>query len=126
MHLAARHQEGNDDVPDPHRGEVWLGSLNPTLGREQAGKRPLLVISDDLFNASRADLVIVIPLTSQQKNIPYHIPVSSPEGGLKVPSYIKCEDVRSISKQRLEHHLGTVSASTLALVEDRLRLLMKL
>ena len=86
----------------------------------------MLVVSDDAFNAGRSGLVIVVPLTSHFKNIPYHVAVEPPEGGLKLTSYIKCEDVRSIARERLEVSWGAVSAETLAAVEDRLRLLMRL
>ena len=119
-------RERKENVPEPRRGEIWLGNLNPATGHEQSGKRPLLIVSDDRFNASRAGLVIVVPLTSQYKKIPYHVPVIPPEGGLKVESYIKCEDMRSIAKERLEVSWGSVSSSTLTEVEDRLRLLMGL
>ncbi len=113
-------------MADPHRGEIWLGNLDPARGREQAGKRLMLILSDDRFNAGRSGLVIVVPLTSHFKRIPYHVAVSPPEAGLKVESYIKCENVRSIARERLETCWGTVSAETLAEVEDRLRLLMGL
>src|SRR5438128_11466126 len=48
----------------PIRGEVWLIDLNPVRGHEQAGRRPALVVSDDLFNQGPAGLVIVLPITS--------------------------------------------------------------
>jgi mRNA interferase MazF len=113
-------------MPEPRRGEIWLGSLDPVTGHEQSGKRPLLIVSDDRFNSGRSGLVIVVPLTSQNKRIPYHVPVVPPEGGLKTESYIKCEDVRSIAKERLELAWGQIAATTLTEVEDRLRLLMSL
>lgn len=113
-------------MADPRRGEVWLGSLDPVIGHEQAGKRPLLIVSDDYFNAGRAGLVIVVPITSHFKNIPYHVTLSPPEGGLKIMSYVKCEDVRSIARERLEVLWGKVTDEALADVEDRLRLLLNL
>ena len=113
-------------MADPRRGDIWLGSLDPTVGNEQAGKRPLLIVSDDRFNAGRSGLVIVMPITKHFKNIPFHVALNPPEGGLKVPSFIECEDVRSISRERLQFHLGSVYAETLAAVEDRLRLLLTL
>lgn len=108
------------------RGEVWLVNLNPVRGREQAGRRPCLVISVDLFNNGPADLVVALPITSKNKRIPFHVAVDPPEGGLKIRSFIKCEDVRSISTDRLEQLWGRVSQDTLNLVEDRLRILMDL
>jgi mRNA interferase MazF len=113
-------------MPKITRGEIWLADLNPVRGREQAGKRPCLVISVDLFNQGPADLVVVLPVTSKEKRIPFHVNVVPPDGGLKMSSFIKCEDVRSISVDRLEKRYGTVSRETLAAVEDRLRILMGL
>ena len=109
-----------------HRGEVWFVDLNPTKGREQSGRRPCLIISDDRLNRSPADLVIVVPITSKDKRIPSHVEMHPPEGGLTVRSFIKCEDVRSISTERLVTMLGTIKTATLESVADRLRLLLSL
>jgi mRNA interferase MazF len=108
------------------RGEVWLVNLDPTLGREQVGTRPALIVSENLFNQSYADLVIVIPITSKQKNIRSHVLIVRGEGGLTMESYAKCEDVRSISKQRLMKRLGKVTKQTIENVEEKLRFLMAL
>ena len=67
----------------PGRGEVWLTDLNPTRGHEQAGRRPVLVVSDDLFNRGPAGLVIVLPMTSTLRGVPSHVPIDPPEGGLE-------------------------------------------
>jgi mRNA interferase MazF len=109
-----------------HRGEIWFIDLNPTKGREQAGRRPCLIVSDDRLNRSPADLVIAIPITSREKGIPSHVEVNPPEGGLQIRSFIKCEDIRSISTDRLIKLLGAVKISTLGQVEERLRLLLNL
>ena len=108
------------------RGEIWLVGLDPTKGREQAGMRPALVISVDIFNHGAAELVIAIPITSRAKGVPLHIKVDPPEGGLSLTSYVKCEDVRSISTSRLIRKLGTVSTQTIESVEDRLQILLGL
>jgi len=113
-------------VAEPSRGEVWLVDLSPVRGREQAGRRPGLIVSVDAFNRSPAELVVVLPLTSRAKGIPFHVEVRPPEGGLQRPSYIKCEDIRSVSKERLSKHLGRVSRTTMEAVEDRLRILLDL
>ena len=110
----------------PLRGEIWMIDLDPTRGHEQAGKRPALVISDDVFNGGPAGLVIVLPLTSQAKGIRTHVAVQPPEGGIRKPSFIKCEDVRSVAVERLGKRLGTVSPATMDAVEFRLRILLNL
>lgn len=83
---------------EPSRGEIWLVNLDPTRGREQAGSRPALIVSVDQFNHGAAQLVIVCPITSKDKKIPMHVKVFPPEANLETVSFIKCEDVRSISK----------------------------
>ena len=117
-------KSGGDD--GPARGEVWLADLNPTRGHEQAGRRPVLILSEDPFNRSRAGLVIAIPITSTLRPIPLRVRLSPPEGGLKVKSDALCEAVRSLSKERLAFRLGRVTAETMALVEDKLRVLLGL
>ena len=49
----------------PQRGEIWMVDLDPTRGHEQAGMRPALVVSTDIFNASPAEMVTVLPTTSR-------------------------------------------------------------
>lgn len=111
---------------EPSRGEVWLIDLNPTRGREQAGVRPGLVVSTDPFNHGPAGLVVVLPLTTTARGIPLHVPVDRPEGGVRDRSYIKCEDIRSVAKERLREYWGPVSPRTMAALEDRLRILLQL
>src|SRR6266851_3039239 len=103
------------------RGDVWSVNLDPSLGREQAGTRPALVFSVDRFNHGPADLVIVLPITSKNKHQPLHVEVTPPEGGLKLKSFVKCDDIRSISKQRLKQFYGTISTETMAEIENRMR-----
>ena len=111
---------------EPSRGEVWLVDLNPVRGHEQAGHRPSLVVSVDLFNHGPAGLVVAVPLTSKPKGIPFHVEIRPPEGGLRERSWAKCEDVRSLSKDRFVKPWGRTAPATLAAVEDRLRILLGL
>lgn len=113
-------------MAEPSRGEIWLVDLNPVCGHEQAGRRPALVVSVDGFNHGPAGLIIVIPITTKDKGIPLHVGVFPPEGGLNEQSFIKCEDVRLVAKERLVRCLGRVEEGTLVEVEDRLRILLGL
>ena len=110
----------------PGRGEVWMVNLNPTLGLEQAGLRPALVVSADPLNQSAADMAVVIPLTGTIRRLPTYVDVVPPEGGLTKPSVIMVEQVRAISQRRLVRRLGSVERATMAAVEDRLRLVLGL
>src|SRR6266702_5824575 len=115
-------------MADPIRGEIWLADLGTGRGHEQTGQRPVLVVSDDAFNAGPAGLVMTMPLTSRvakSKNIPAHIRIDPPEAGLKTPSVILCDQLRAISKDRLgKAPWGTVLAATLVDVELALRVLL--
>lgn len=108
------------------RGEIWLVDLNPTKGHEQSGIRPGLVISVDQFNDCPAELVVLLPITTKEKRIPFHVRVVPAESGLHEISYIKCEDIRSVAKERLTKRLGCISRDTFGAVEDRLRILLGL
>lgn len=112
--------------PAPARGEVWIADLDPIRGREQAGRRPVLVISETAFNRGPADLVVIVPITSRKRGIPSHVPLAPPEGGLTFESVALCEAVRSIARDRLTRRLGTASPMTMSAVEDVLRVLMGL
>jgi mRNA interferase MazF len=117
-------------MPNPKRGEIWLCDLGATRGHEQGGQRPALVLSDDAFNSGLSGLVMVIPLTSRihkSKSIPAHVRVDPPEGGLKTPSAILCDQLRTISKDRLgTTSWGAVSSTTLDEVERAIRMLLAL
>ena len=117
-------------MPDPYRGEIWLTDLGAGRGHEQSGQRPALVVSDDAFNSGLAGLVMVVPLTSKiakSRNIPAHIPIMPSEGGIKTASALLCDQLRTISKDRLgKKPWGSVLPATMANVDQVLRLLLRL
>ena len=110
----------------PKRGEVWWVVLDPTRGREQAGRRPAMVVSADILNASAAGIVSILPITSRDRGIRSHVPVEPPEAGLALRSWIMCEQVRTVARERLLGRMGAVTPRTLAAVSDRLRVLLEL
>jgi mRNA interferase MazF len=112
--------------PAPARGDDWLVDFDPTRGHEQARKRPALILSTDGLNRSAAGVVIVLPLTSKAKHIRSHVRVDPTDAGLKSSSFIKCEDLRSVSTTRLARRWGRVSPTTLRAVEQMVRILLEL
>jgi mRNA interferase MazF len=110
----------------PARGEIWSAQLDPVLGHEQGGTRPCLVLSVNRFNQGKADLVVVLPVTSRFKGIASHVRIPAGEAELNADSYIKCEEVRCISKQRLTRRWGAVEASTMHSVEQFVRAILGL
>ena len=85
-----------------------------------------MIISVDKFNQGPADLVIVIPITKTNRNIPSHVFVPQGEAGLDVDSYTKVEDIRSISKERLVRYRGDLTYPRIESVQQILRVLLKL
>ena len=109
------------------RRQIWLARLpEETVGREQTGTRPVLIISNTDFNNSGAGLVIAVPLTRSDRKISSHVPVRRPEGGLKDDSFIMCEQVRNISNKRLVEPWGSVSEEIMSRVEEIISVLLDL
>jgi mRNA interferase MazF len=101
-------------------------NLAPTAGHEQAGRRPAVIISEDVFNSGPADLVILLPITSTLRPIPSQVRLSPPDGGLDRDSAVLCEAIRSVSHRRLVRRLGAVPPVRIHLIEDTLRILLRL
>lgn len=93
------------------------------MGHEQGYRRPALVVSPDQFNHGPAGLVIVVPLTTAARGVALHVAIEAPEGGLRERSFAMCEQVRSLSRERLVDVWGRVRPATLREVAMRLRLL---
>ena len=102
---------------EPRAGEIWQVDFDPRVGREQGGIRPALVISNDAFNAIKNGLHIIVPLTRIDRDLPYHVRIEPPEGGLTSVSLIMCEQERSQSVDRFLRKQGTVSPETLQTVQ---------
>ena len=83
-------------------------------------------VSEDLFNRGPAGLVIVLPMTSTVRDVPSHVPISPPEAGVRSRTAILCDAVRPVSVERLVVRWGAVGPRTMAEVEDRLRILLRL
>ena len=113
-------------MANPIRGEIWLADLGATRGHEQAGRRPVLVFSVDPFNSGPAGLVIVLPLTSTIRQVPAHVLDQPPEGGLRRPSVILSDAIRSVTKDCLVSRWGAISPTTMARAESAVRALLGL
>lgn len=105
---------------------MWLVDFGEPVGREQSGRRPAVVVSADPLNESRAGVVIVVPTTTTPRGLPSHVEIDPVSSGLDEVSYAKCEDVKSISEQRVIARLGTVSDTVLFEISRVLRFLLHL
>ena len=95
------------------QGEIWDADLNPTRGSEQAGFRPVVVISGNLLNR-HLPLVIIMPLTTRIKNYKGNpILIPNEANGLKNTSEVLVFHIRSISRDRLVRKLGEMQQAEL-------------
>jgi mRNA interferase MazF len=100
------------------RGEIRWADLNPVRGHEQAGQRPVLVLSHDVFN-ERSGTVIAVALTSQEPRAGYPLTLEL-TGKLPKRSWVKISQIRTLSTERIGKRLGRASDEELARVLDGL------
>lgn len=110
----------------PRRGDIWLIDFGEPVGREQAGRRPAVVMSADPLNNSRAGVVIVVPTTTAHRDLPSHVELDPNGSGLEEVSYAKCEDVKSVAERRLIARLGTTNEQATFQIARALRFLLDL
>ncbi len=109
------------------RGELWLVDFGEPVGREQSGRRPAVVVSANALNDGPAGVVIVVPLTTAYRGLPSHVEIDGDRAsGLDAISYAKCEDVKSVSEQRLIARLGVANDQAMFAVGRALRFLIDL
>ena len=101
------------------RGEVRWADLNPVRGHEQAGRRPVLVLSHDVFN-ERSGTVIAVAMTSQEPRAGFPLTLESRAAGLAKHSWIKISQIRTLSIDRIGRRLARASEEELARVVDGL------
>ena len=95
------------------RGEIRWADLNPTRGREQAGQRPVLILSQDVFN-DRSGTVIAVALTSQPQRAGFPLTLELQAKGLPKKSWVKISQIRTLAVERIGSRLGKVSPEELA------------
>ena len=95
------------------RGDVFLVNLDPIIGSEVGKTRPAVVLQNDLANRS-SPTVTVIPLSSNVDRVfPFQVRIPAGEGGLERESKALCEQIRTLSRDRLLQHLGALSPERL-------------
>ncbi|MFI5384558.1 MAG: type II toxin-antitoxin system PemK/MazF family toxin [Fimbriimonadales bacterium] len=108
---------------NPRRGELYWVSWNPARGNEQAGVRPALIVSTDAANQNpNYGNVIVAALTTRIRQTPTHVAVGpSPDSGLQQESEVMCEQIMTISKERLGQRIGQLNQGQLASVDGSVK-----
>ncbi|MGH2412448.1 MAG: type II toxin-antitoxin system PemK/MazF family toxin, partial [Microcystaceae cyanobacterium] len=106
------------------RGQIYFVNLNPVQGREQAGKRPVLVLS--INNINQSPLVVTVVVGTKGENVrrdfPTNVRVSSEEGGLPIETVFLCFQIRSLDKTRCpEQPSGKLSETKMLEIEATIR-----
>jgi mRNA interferase MazF len=112
--------------PEPRRGEIYEAELDPVEGHEQAGRRPLLIISIEAMNKSAAGLVIGMPMTTTDRGNPMHVRIEPTESGMTRIGFVMPEMVRSVSSGRLRRRVGFARPKTVDTAARRAGLLIGL
>ena len=107
-------------------GDIWVAQLDPTVGHEQGGRRPVVVVSSDGFHELPINMVVVVPLTSNDRGLITQPRIAGPQANLKRASFARPEDVRSIDAGRLSQRLGSVDATELGEIRKVLRYFLDL
>jgi mRNA interferase MazF len=113
---------------DIFRGELWWVDWSPGRGSEQSGRRPALVVQIGAANENpRYPNVIVVAISTKGRNLPFHIRLEpSAENALEEVSFAKCEQIFTVSKERLERRLGRITASQMEAVGSALKMVLDL
>jgi mRNA interferase MazF len=90
------------------KGDIVLANLDPTQGNEQSGKRPVLLVSNDIFN-EKSGTVIAVALTSQPQKAGFPLVYQLPDRTLPKKAWVKISQIRTLSVERLEKTIGRVS-----------------
>ena len=101
------------------RGDIYWADLNPTKGHEQAGIRPVVIVSHDVFN-NKSGTVIAMAITSQPPRAGFPLTLELKTGGLPKRSWVKISQVRTISTSRLDNKVGQVDSEELDLIVEGL------
>ena len=106
--------------PAIRRGQIWLVDWSPGRGSEQLGRRPAIVIQTDSANANvRYPNTIVLTLSTKGLNVATHVRLEPDRSnGLKETSWAKCEQILTISKERLATLWGSISAEDMTRIES--------
>ena len=109
------------------RGTLVLVGLDPTVGHEQRGLRPCIVVSNpDVTEDQRYPLLCVVPITGTPGHGALYPELAPGSGGLRKRSWALLDQVRTIDKRRVRRVFGTITADELAAIDDGLELLLGL
>lgn len=99
------------------RGEIYWADLNPVIGSEQGGFRPVLILSHDIFN-EKSGTVIALAITSQPQSAKFPLTLELSKTKLPKKSWVKISQIRTLSTRRIRRKIATVSPEELYMITD--------
>jgi mRNA interferase MazF len=115
-------------LPKPARGDIFSARIDPTQGSEQAGTRPVVVMSRDSINVN-SPVVVVIPLTDAanvKRTYPSHVYLAKNSGGLRMDSVGKTEQIRAVEISRFLGYYGRLEKSALERIDEAIKITLAL
>jgi mRNA interferase MazF len=123
-------QEGQNKIKKEYinmkeikRGQIWYADISGVVGSEQGGKRPVLIIQNNVGN-EKSPTTIIAPITSvhSKAKIPTHIWLAKATSGLSVNSMVLLEQIRTIDKSRLIHYMGEIQKGEQRLIDEAIKI----
>lgn len=113
----------NDTNREIRRGDIYYAGLDPAVGSEQGGMRPVLVLQNNVGNRY-SPTVIVAAITSRtaKHRLPTHVPLGGMVSGLHRDSAVLLEQVRTIDRSRLREYIGTLGAADMEAVDTAIQI----
>lgn len=103
------------------RGELYYADLSPTVGSEQGGIRPILILQNDIGNRHSPTVIVAAVTGSHKKPLPTHVAIGCAKGVSK-SSVVLLEQLRTIDRTRLCGYIGKVSSKSLSQIDEALKI----
>lgn len=104
------------------KGDVFLADLNPIVGSEIGGIRPVIIVQNDKGNKYSTTVIVAATSKPMSKDLPTHVKISATTGGLRAGTIVLLEQIRTIDKSRLIRLIGHLDADTISEIDKALKI----
>lgn len=114
-------------ITDIKKGDIFYADLGDTIGSEQKGMRPVVIIQNNIGNKFSPTVIVAAITSSMRKtSLPVHIEISAQESNLPFESIILLEQVRTLDKSRLKYKISSLRPEFIKLIDDALKVSLEL
>ncbi|MBQ3422708.1 MAG: type II toxin-antitoxin system PemK/MazF family toxin [Romboutsia sp.] len=114
-------------MTDIKKGDIFYADLGDTIGSEQKGMRPVVIIQNNIGNKFSPTVIVAAITSSMRKtSLPVHIEISAQESNLPFESIILLEQVRTLDKSRLKYKISSLRPEFIKLIDDALKVSLEL